>query len=102
MTELEKKVAELRAKYDAPVKKYYDAWRTMYSAMLGEEGEKYWKLVSIYDKLFPFKAHLECSHVLTCMGALDNDADDDTYDVWKNSYLTELEKWKTEMEKIDI
>ena len=102
MTDLEKRVAELRAKYDAPVKKYYDALRIMRSAMAGEEGEKYWKLVSIYDKLFPFEARLECRHVLACMEALDSSFDDDAYNVWKKGYLTELEKWKTEMEKIEV
>lgn len=62
MTDLEKKVAELRNKYESSVKTYY----TMYNRMMEVDvGPEYTRLYNLDRKWFPFDTCVAAKNVIS-------------------------------------
>lgn len=99
MTDLERKVAELRAKYESPIKKYLDASKVLDAAFWNTEDlNKKSEIIKLDMKLFPIGAMIAARCAANHMDCLDNDHSD----VRKSLFVRSIDNWKTEMEKIEI
>lgn len=103
MTDLEKKVAELRAKYESSLRKYVEGRVALNAAImncLDSDFGKIGRLCDLSVRLYPFEAAVAACCAVSKMNYLD--AHDDKTDVWKESFIRWVNEWKTEMEKIEI
>ena len=102
MTDLEKRVKELRNKYEGPIRKYLDAEKTLHDAIQRAPftGDTLDKLIELDDRLFPVEAAIASRCAISAMNYIDRNRDD--FDVWKKHLVDEIEIWKTAMEKIEI
>ena len=101
MTELEKKVKELRDKYEGPIRKYYDAKKVLHAETYEREVEssRFWKLAELYDRLFPLDVIIAARCAILAMDCLDREED---YPLWGPAVIEKIEMWKNGMDKIEI
>ena len=103
MTDLERKVAELREKYEDSLRKYDEAHNALHDAImncLSTDIGRLERLMHLSDRLFPPEATLAASCAICKIDHLDTH--DDRYDVWKESFIRWVNKWNAEMKKIEI
>ena len=101
MTDLEKKVAELRNKYESSVKTYLEAYGIMYDRMMEVDvGPEYTRLYDLDRKWFPFDTCVAAKNVIAMGKFLDER--EDAHDVFKNAYIREFNKWVSGMNRLEI
>lgn len=103
MTELEKRVKELRNKYEGPIRKYLGASKVLDAAFWNTvDLHKKSELIKLDMKLFPIGAMVAARCAADHMDCLDGSDVSDVSDVRKSLFVRSISNWKTEMEKLEI
>lgn len=101
MTDLEKRVTELRAKYEEPIRKYRSALDMYHTELMttpsGSDRSR--KLFERCERLFPFEASWSAGAAIRHMDQIDSGiATEFGYEMLEK----DIEIWKNEMEKLEI
>lgn len=103
MTDLEKRVAELRAKYEEPIRKYYGAYRTYQEACVNTPLEDYDRIIKLYERcerLFPIGAISAAGSAVKHMDNIDSGLE--PTELGKELLASWIERWATDMEEVEI